>query len=504
MSSTSQRDLVTQINLMNRVHAALSSSLNSDEVYSLILGTMTAPSGLNFERAILFLYDQRADRLTGHVAMGPMTAEEAAERRAEFDAEANALKQIAATMAQAVAEGAEQDTHDRESFFDLQHSAHWINILQSHRPDDKLTKVARKVVEEGSTPPEELRRPRRAKRRLIDYADDRKPRLASRERVELPPALENVLAEYFVVLPLKGGGGPRGIVVADRRFAKVEDLVAADLEPLEWFQAQATLALDNSELFCSLQRAYQDLKEMDKLKSNFLSTVSHELRTPLTAINGFVQLLAAGRVGELTPTQKNLLERVRLQGAHMANMVNDIIEMTEFQMGGLDEMDLEAVDPLGCFFNVLPKLEPRSREKNIAIEPNVGAEVPMIRCNNRALERVYYHLLDNAVKFSDEGSRVELGFRPGASDSELLIDIKDEGIGIPPENLEQIFQNFYQVDNNLTRSRNGMGLGLTITKILLESIGGSVSVESAPNRGSVFTLSFPVWSEEVDGSAGTR
>jgi signal transduction histidine kinase len=495
---SAQRDLVQQINLMNRVHAALSSSLKSDDVYVLILATLTAPSGLDFQRGMLFLFEPSTQRLRGHLAMGPATAEEAAERRAESEAEAAALRQIAAAMA---ADGGA--TESGESLLDLRHGAHWIDTIQRQNPDGGLTRRLRQA-EQSAADAAAAKRASDAKPRLIDFLDERKPRRRLKSETRLPAFLEEELAEEFAILPLRAGGKPRGLVVADRRFASDEKLSDDRIESLEWFQTQTSLALDNAELYGALQRAYQDLKEIDKLKSNFLSTVSHELRTPLTAINGFVQLLADGRVGELTPTQKHLLDRVRLQGAHMANMVNDIIEMTEFQTGGLDEMDLEPVDPLGCLFNVMPKLEPRRREKNVTIEPQVGSAVPLLKANPRALERIYYHLLDNAVKFNEAGGRVDISFRSLEDGKRLSVDFKDTGVGIPSESLERIFGNFYQVDNNLTRSRNGMGLGLTMTKILLDATGGSIAVESSPGQGSVFSVSYPAWLEEVDGSAAAR
>ncbi|MEI6037748.1 MAG: HAMP domain-containing sensor histidine kinase, partial [Planctomycetota bacterium] len=202
---------------------------------------------------------------------------------------------------------------------------------------------------------------------------------------------------------------------------------------------------------------WADDKEVDRLKTNFLSIVSHELRTPLTSIIGFVRLVEEEKVGPITPPQCDLLKRVSHHAAHLQSMVNDLLEIAEVEAGGMIDVELEAVDPLAAFYNILPKIETRRGSKNITIEPVIRNTVPLIRCDSLALERIYYHLLDNAVKFIPSEGRVTVEF--DRRDNELNISIVDTGIGISHENLTRIFDHFYQVDSRLERTYGGMGIG---------------------------------------------
>jgi len=500
------RDLVAQLRLMHRVHAALSSSIRPDELYSLILSTLVAPSGLDFSRAWLFLYDAEKETLRGHAAMGPCTRDEADAHRAAAKREMEALAKMAEQFEMEAGRRADSPSPDSDpsttdTLRHLQHSQAWISAVQQAEASQttELTKEVCAISEtklNGQSKNGGHQTPHPP--RLYDYIHERSPKILHKSRVDLPRPLERRMADAFVVMPLRHANAPVGLVIADRRFHENEAFPSDMLEHVEWYVGQTTMALENARLYAAQQKALDDLRELDKLKSNFLSTVSHELRTPLTAINGFVDLMVQGRVGEMTPTQRDLLQRVRLQSQHLTNIVNDLIEVAEMQMGGLTDVEICAVDPLGCLFNVLPRLEPRRRVKNVAIEPSVDHQVPLIRGNARVLERIYYHLLDNAVKFIEAPTgRIDVIFRQEGQF--LKIGIKDTGIGISPEDQRRIFTNFFQVDNSMTRARNGLGLGLTVTKILLDAIDGRISLESVPGQGSTFTVTFRVWREEVDG-----
>jgi signal transduction histidine kinase len=480
------QSLIDQIHLMVRIHAALSASIKSDDLFVLVLATLTAPSGLDYQRAMLFLYEPQAQRLRGHLAMGPSNAEEAEERIAEFEAEKQALNHIAAQFHEEDMSPEERDLARSLSLSQLQNSSYWIGQLQQFTPDTELTRLIRQVEHVDPRGPGEI--PAGEKPRLIDFIHRDEALVVGRDDIAFSRTMAGIVGEEVVIVPLRTSKGPYGLIVADCRFAPDEHIGAEKLEQLGWYVPQTSLALENAELFSSLQRAFDDLREVDKIKSNFLSTISHELRTPLTAINGFIDLLIGGRVGEVTTTQADLLRRVRLQAMHLTNIVNDLIEVAEVRMGGVMDIDLETVDPLNSLMHVLPKLEPRLRGKKITIEPVPAPTTPMIRCNGRALERIYYHLLDNAVKFIESEGEIQVIFRP--DDKMVHIDIRDSGIGIQPDHLKRIFDNFYQVNSNLNRDRNGLGLGLTITKMLLDATEGTIHVESTPGVGSTFTLSF--------------
>jgi signal transduction histidine kinase len=129
-------------------------------------------------------------------------------------------------------------------------------------------------------------------------------------------------------------------------------------------------------------------------------------------------------------------------------------------------------------------------ERNIIIEPIISAKIPKILSEERALERIFYHLLSNAIKFAHENSKILVDFKQ--NDNLLHISVTDRGIGISKDHLQRIFDNFYQIDNRLSRSYSGMGLGLTVTRLLLNATGGSIKVDSKVGVGSTFIISYPI------------
>jgi signal transduction histidine kinase len=243
-------------------------------------------------------------------------------------------------------------------------------------------------------------------------------------------------------------------------------------------------------MFADLESAYNSLRELEQLKSNFLATISHELRTPLTAINGYLQLLLGNRIGPLSAGQKEVLERIHTHGDLLTGKVNDLIEIAEIESGRGAETVIEPVDPLGAIMNALPRVESRRMHKGITVEPLVSASIPKILANPTALERIFFHLIDNAIKFSHPQGHVWIEFETVGG--ELHVKIVDNGIGISQNQLKKIFDSFYQVDNQLTRNYEGLGIGLTVTKKQLDTTHGRISVESQLHKGSVFTVIYPI------------
>ncbi len=153
-------------------------------------------------------------------------------------------------------------------------------------------------------------------------------------------------------------------------------------------------------------------------------------------------------------------------------------------------VSLRSVDPLEVLLNVTSKVEGRRGGRKIDISPELQARTPLIRGDRTALERIFFHLLDNAAKFTPPEGQVGVSFRE--HEGQLDITIEDSGIGISAEELQRIFDHFYQVDSRLERVYGGMGMGLTVVKLLLDATGGRIRVESTPGIGSRFTLTFPV------------
>jgi signal transduction histidine kinase len=300
-----------------------------------------------------------------------------------------------------------------------------------------------------------------------------------------------MLPERFIIAPLTTSRGLRALLILDRHLEPDIPFTAQDTEDLEWFCRQASVSIENVEINSELAMAFQELKQVDLMKTNFLSIISHELRTPLTAMTGFVELVLDCRVGPVNENQRTLLSRVSKNTHHLNHLVNDLIELAEIEAAGTLDARRDPIEPLAVLLDCLPKLEQRRREKQVKVIPLVECDVPRIIGDERGLERIFFHLLDNAMKFSTDGASVEVVMR--TEGDELFIDVRDHGMGIAPENIQNIFKHFYQVDNTLTRGHEGLGLGLAVTKMLVQANRGRILVSSELGHGSTFTVVFPIY-----------
>lgn len=255
-----------------------------------------------------------------------------------------------------------------------------------------------------------------------------------------------------------------------------------------------------------LQHAYDKLRELDRLKSNFLATVSHELRTPLTSILGYSDMLAAGIAGPLNDEQREFVETIHSKGDQLLALITSLLDLNKLEQGRMD-IHVEPVDVRTLIHDVAKTVAPQAAKKQITLELELADELPVVSADPIRLRQVLSNLVDNALKFSPEGARVVVAARPaeleGNADgmgivlmapvqAALELEVRDEGPGIPESERERIFDAFYQIDGGSTREHGGTGLGLSIVKRLVEAHRGEVSVESGPGRGSTFRVRIPV------------
>ncbi|MFQ6015166.1 MAG: GAF domain-containing protein [Anaerolineae bacterium] len=230
-------------------------------------------------------------------------------------------------------------------------------------------------------------------------------------------------------------------------------------------------------------------RELDQMKSDFLSTVSHELRTPLFSIQGFVKLLKDGKVPD-TATQQEFLTIVNEQVEHLTRLVNDLLDLSRLDTGRPLKIEKQLVTMDGIVEGAVAKLRPMAQEKGISLAAGIAPTLPPVEADPQRLEQVITNLVENGIKFTPEQGEVEVTVK--VKEMELLIQVRDTGIGIPPDALPRVFDRFYQVDHSTTRRAGGTGLGLHITKEIVEAHGGRIWAESTPGEGSTFSFTLPL------------
>jgi signal transduction histidine kinase len=249
------------------------------------------------------------------------------------------------------------------------------------------------------------------------------------------------------------------------------------------------LAIDDLRMRASeLAEAYQKLAEQEMARRDFLTNVSHQLRTPLTAAGGYLQMLIKGAI----PPEKTgeAMEAVNRNVQQIASLVNDILFVQEM------DLILEKFEPVNLVTltrQVANRYIEKANSRNIDLQIKPDLFLPPILGDYHSLDRAFTALLDNAIKFSPEGGTVAIHLR--RKGSQVGVEIIDQGIGISPEILPHIFERFYHVDKSGDQLFEGLGLGLAITKQVIEQHKGRLDVISTPGQGSSFTTWLDVWNE---------
>jgi two-component system, chemotaxis family, CheB/CheR fusion protein len=237
----------------------------------------------------------------------------------------------------------------------------------------------------------------------------------------------------------------------------------------------------------ALVRARQEAEASSQAKSQFLSVLSHELRTPMTAVIGSADLLDSGALGELAETQRQQLRRMKACSWHLVAIIDEILAYTRSE-AGKDSLHLDSVDAAAVAGDVTAMLEAQAAEQGVELQLRGAEQASMLFTDAGKLRQIVTNLIGNAVKFTRDGTvRVEVS----ADGDDLLLVVADTGIGIEDEQLEKIFEPFYQVDSSNTRTAGGTGLGLAVSRRLARVLGGDIEVTSSPGEGSTFSLRLP-------------
>lgn len=237
-----------------------------------------------------------------------------------------------------------------------------------------------------------------------------------------------------------------------------------------------------------LQAAKETAEYADRAKSDFLANMSHELRTPLNAIIGFAEILRDEIIGPIRPEQKELVVDIHTSGRHLLNMINDILDLSKIEAGTMD-LDFETFSIVDTMEEVNTIVNALASKKQIQLTQEFDQDI-MVTADKTKFKQILYNLLANGVKFTNEGGRVTT--RLEIFDNLLIFRVIDTGVGISTEDQGMLFQAFTQVDTSKARAHEGTGLGLALTKRLVELHGGEIWVDSTLGEGSTFSFTLPL------------
>jgi len=253
-------------------------------------------------------------------------------------------------------------------------------------------------------------------------------------------------------------------------------------------EANRTLERRVSERTAELRRALERLTELNQIKANLISNVSHELRTPLAHIKGYVELIQDDQLGPLNEDQRKAVTVMYRATERLERLIEDLIEYSTASREGMT-IDLQTIDPIELADQVISRSLSKAEKAGVSLVCAVTQPVSPVHADREKIGWVLFQLLDNGIKFTPAGGSVELS----AVDSRDLVTfiVRDTGIGIPQERIQEIFEPFHQLDGSPTRRYGGTGLGLSLVKMILGAHGAQLQVESSEGQGTLFRFSLP-------------
>jgi signal transduction histidine kinase len=266
-----------------------------------------------------------------------------------------------------------------------------------------------------------------------------------------------------------------------------------ELQLLESIAQQVGVASANARLFEELREAKERAELSDRAKSDFLANMSHELRTPLNAIIGFSEMLVDEKAGPLNPDQKEFLSDILKSGQHLLMIITDVLDLAKVASGKL-ELKPQSFSLREAIAETCGIVKPMADERNVAINVDALLDNDIVSLDPLRFKQVLYNLLSNAIKYNYDNGNVKVAVSVD-EEKQIRLQVKDTGIGIKEEDLPHIFDDFIQLDISTRKVQQGTGLGLALTKKIVEEQKGSITAESEVGHGTTFTVVLPIAAE---------
>jgi signal transduction histidine kinase len=243
------------------------------------------------------------------------------------------------------------------------------------------------------------------------------------------------------------------------------------------------------ERTAELARALEKLSELNQLKADFVANISHELRTPMTHIVGYIDLLEDDTFGPLTAQQRDAVGTLRHATERLHGLIEDLIQFSDTSRGGVS-LNLQSVSIRECVQEALARLASKSQKGNVRIEIHLPPDLPPVHADNRKITWVISQLVDNGLKFTPPDGCVTV--RAGSSAGRVWITVEDTGIGIPAARMQELLEPFHQLDGSSTRRAGGTGMGLYLTRQIIDAHGSKLTMQSREGSGTKILFDLPV------------
>jgi len=267
------------------------------------------------------------------------------------------------------------------------------------------------------------------------------------------------------------------------------ELTERDIPTVTAFANQIGAAIERAQLYRDLSKSFEELQGLDKAKDEFFNIVSHELVTPIVPIKGYSELLLEEKMGKLSTKQKESLDIVRRNTNRLSKMINGILDFSRINAGRL-KLNIQNIQINNVIEDSVNDLQPLARTKDLDLKVGKMAAMPLVKADSARITQVLSNLIKNSIKFTPSKGKIRVWAEKKGK--EVVVAVKDTGTGVAKENINKLFTKFYQVETSAKRTTEGLGLGLAISKGIIDAHKGKIWVESKLGKGSTFYFSLPI------------
>jgi signal transduction histidine kinase len=328
--------------------------------------------------------------------------------------------------------------------------------------------------------------------------------LRSTEAAEIPPGIRQVLlgmgAVSLLITPFGAGQEPMGMLTL-LRTDPGKPWVRPEIEAVESLAGDIGRGLEHAGLYEKEERLVSELKSLDRAKSGFLASASHDLRTPLTTIIGYAEIMQDGEAGPVSEQQLKMLDAVDRNGRRLKNLIEDMLTISKIELGAFTS-DLRPVDLAGLLPDAVDMVQTSADEGGLTFEVAALDRGLVVDGDAAQLDRVLMNLLSNAVKYTPSGGTVRLSAT--REDGEAVLVVSDTGIGIPEKDQKSLFTRFFRATNAVERAYPGSGLGLSISRSIIENHHGKIHLKSAEDAGTTVTVRLPLRGSPPEPAAAVQ